>query len=425
MQNARATQLANGLRAIAIHLPHVHRVVIDAHLKVGPRYETQAQNGISHFLEHMLYRGTPRHPSAHEQALAFEDLGGTLLAATYIDHGSMAIAVPHENWQAALPLFAEVYQQPIYDGLDVEKGIVREEILESLDDTGTEIDADNLVRRVSFGSHALGLPITGTLDHLHGFDVASLSAHHRAHYVGQGTVIAIAGRVDPEEALRSVEKHFASLPSGEIAALEQPAPQAEARFTFVKHSASQTALRVAFRAPGERDALEPATEMLLRLIDDGMSTRLYHRVCDLRGLCYDVSAGYEAYADSGLVDMAAETAHERTLDVLDELLGIATELRDSGPAPGEVEKAIRRCEWQLRDSLDEPGEMAEFFAFGELMGVAKTPEDRYAELRAITSDDVKRAAERVFRRENLSVVAVGGMPKKLREQMAKRVSSFG
>ena len=86
--------LPSGLRVVAVPLPATHRVVLSAHLSVGPRYERDADNGISHFLEHMLYRGTPRHPSAHAQALAFERLGGTLVAITGVETGTMAIGIP-------------------------------------------------------------------------------------------------------------------------------------------------------------------------------------------------------------------------------------------------------------------------------------------------------------------------------------------
>lgn len=418
------TQLPNGLVALVVPMPAVHRVVLDAHVRVGPRFETEEQTGISHFLEHMLYRGTPSRPSAHEQAFAFERLGGSLGAATYIDHGTMGIAMPPKNFAAVLELFADVYQNPIFAGIDVEKGIVREEILESLDEEGVEIDADNLIRALCFAPHPLGRPITGTLDHVASFDVPALREHHRRFYVGRGTVLCVAGPVDPDAVLNRISDVFGSLEPGEVAQLTPPPSQAEPRFRYVKHTSSQTALRVGFRAPAERHALEPATDMLLRLIDDGMSTRLYHRVCDLRGLCYDVSAGYEAYQDSGLVELAAETAHERAQSVLEELLGVVRQLRDEGPEAAELDKARQRCTWQLEESLDEPGEIAEYFAFGELMQVDGNPADRLERLLEVTPAQIREAAATVFCPSGLNVVAVGVLPKKTREALERAVRDF-
>src|SRR5262245_2262426 len=134
--------LPNGLVLIAVPMPHMHRSVLEAQIRVGSRFERAQDNGISHFLEHMLYRGTPRFPSAHDQALAFERLGGTLQAATAKDFGSMQIAMPPERFLDVLPLVSEVYQDPILGGIEIERGIVQEEILETLDEAGNLIDAD-------------------------------------------------------------------------------------------------------------------------------------------------------------------------------------------------------------------------------------------------------------------------------------------
>lgn len=414
-------RLPNALTVVVVPMPHAHRVVVDAHVRVGSRFETAQENGLSHFLEHMLYRGTKTHPSAHAQALAFEKLGGTLAAATYVDHMSLSVAVPPHNFESLLPLFADVFVRPVFHGIEVEKGIVREEILEALDDEGREIDPDNLVRDLCFGSHPLGYPITGTLTQLDSFDLARLRAHHAKHFHAPGTVLVVAGPVKAERVTSMVERHFAVLPRGGTPHAEPPERQNGPRFRFVRHVSSQTALRVAFHAPGEREPHEPATELLLRVIDDGMSTRLYHRVCDERGLCYDVSAAYEAYHDCGLLDLAAESAHDRAGAVLGELLDLTHELVEHGPSEDELDKAKLRHEWQLAEMLDDPSEVAEFFALGELTQVARDPAERAAQLSAVTRDQVRAAAERTFRREAASVVAVGLQPRRAQDALARQL----
>ncbi len=420
------TTLPNGLTVVVVPMPGVHRVVLDAHLRVGSRYESLEHNGVGHFLEHMLYRGTPRHPSAHAQALAFERLGGTLVAATSVDHMTLAISVPPENIDAVLPLFCEVYREPIFDGIEIEKGIVREEILEGLDDDGNDVDADNLVRALVFGDHPLGYPITGNIDRLDRFDVPLLKQHHAAHFHGKNTVLAVAGPIDADRTLEQVARCLQGLGAGATPQATAPGDQRAARFSFVRHPASsQTALRVAFRAPGEDDADEPATELLLRTLDDGMSTRLYHQICDARGLCYDVSAGYEAYSDSGLVELAAETAHERAEQVLHELFAVVDELRDDGPTEEELQRAKQRYRWQLSEMLDDPGEVADFYALGQLTGIARTPAERLEQLLAVTPEHVRLAAQRIFRRHNLSVVAVGVLPRRAQDALAERTRDFG
>jgi predicted Zn-dependent peptidase len=421
-QQAIVCELQNGLTVITVPMPSVHRITLLAHVVVGSRFENPQNNGISHFLEHVLYRGTARHPSAHEQALAFERLGGTLAAATYVDHGTLGIAVPPGNFDETLRLFGETYREPLLAGIEVEKQIVHEEILESLDDNGRQIDADNLIRALCFAEHGLGLPITGTPEQLSTFNQARLRAHHTAYYVARNTIITVAGPIDGERALRAVEREFSALPSGNRPPVRPPAAQTEPRFSYVHHTgSSQTALRVAFRAPSERDPDEPATEMLLSVIDDGMSTRLYHRICDERGLCYDVGAGYEAYADAGLFELAAETAHDRSEAVLDEMLRVVSDLAEHGPTDQELDKARTRYGWHLEAMLDHPEDTAEFLALQHLTGASLSPSARLAELQAVTAEQVRQAAARLFRREGLSVVAVGLLPRRIRNALERRV----
>lgn len=414
-------RLGAGLRALVTPMPWAHRVVLSAHLHIGSRYEDEAQNGISHFLEHMLFRGTERHPSAHELAVAFEDLGGTLVAATAADHGTLAIGVPVESLEAVIRLFAEVYRAPLIEGIEIERGIIREEILEDLDDNGQLIDGPTLVRELSFGDHALGRPITGKLESLDRFTREALLQHHGRHYTAVGTVLSVAGPVAPDAVLRSLEEAFSGLPLGELPRTEPPAPQNEPRYRHVQHTASQTALHLAFRGPSDRDPLEPAVEMLLRVIDDGMATRLYHRLCDSRGLCYDAGASYEAYADTGLVELSTETAHERAGEALDEMLRLTEELAESGPTPEELDRAMRRCRWQHEAFLDDAGEVAEYLALAELTGGAPTPEARLRELEAVTREQVLTVAQQIFRPEKLSVVTVGRQSERARTRLRQRV----
>jgi predicted Zn-dependent peptidase len=418
------TTLSNGLRVVAANLPSVHRISMTAQLRVGSRYESADNNGISHLLEHMLYRGIPGCPTAHEQALAFETLGGTLVAATGSDSGSLAISCPPSNFEETLALFGRVYREPLLGGLDVEKRIVREEILEDLDEDGTLVDDYDLLRAAAFEGHPLGLPVIGTVAHIDRFDVASLRAHHEKHYVGRGSVVAVVGPIDPEMATRAVERHFGAVPRGEVVVVDAPAPQTASRLRFVKNSSSQTALRVAFRGPGIADASEPATELLLRLLDDGNSTRLYTRLCDERGLAYDVSAGYDAAEDTGLLDIGCEMAHERATTALGEILHVVRELRDVGASAAEIAKAKARHLWGLAEMLDDPGELAEFLADAMLRGYTSSLLARAEQIDAVDANAIAAVAARLFVPEGMTSVVVGLQPKRTEAQLARMLREF-
>jgi len=175
----------------------------------------------------------------------------------------------------------------------------------------------------------------------------------------------------------------------------------------VPDHSSQTAVRLGFRAPGLRDRSEPAAELLLRIIDDGTSTRLYHRLCDDRGLCYDVSALFEAHDDVGLIELAADSSHEHAVEVTRELFEVCRQLKHDGPSAEEMEKARTRLRFQLETLLDSSADLAAFYGFGELFGLARSPEARLRELLAVTTRDVRAIARRLFRPERLALLTVG------------------
>jgi predicted Zn-dependent peptidase len=189
------------------------------------------------------------------------------------------------------------------------------------------------------------------------FDEGVLRRWHERHYAAHNAVLVFAGGIDPDRAFRLAEESFAGLPLGERIVPERPHhAQRRAQVRIVDNFSSQTELRVCFCAFAENDPQRPALDVLMRIIDDGMSTRLYHRLCDARGLCYDVSAAYDCYEDDGIVDVAAGVQHKRATLVTREVLTMFEELAREGPSADELEKARRRIAWDavaLNDSVDD------------------------------------------------------------------------
>jgi predicted Zn-dependent peptidase len=400
--------LPNGLRVVVASQRQLHRAHVALWARVGSRYETRANNGIGHFLEHMIYRGTPRIPSAHAVNLAFERLGGSLFASTQVDHGIFSLTLPPDSFDDACSLFGEVLSHPAFLDIDIERGIVLEEILEDLDDEGRQVDADNLSRSLIYGDHPLGFTITGSEAQVRTFDESALRGHHELHYTADNLVLAFSGNVEEAHAVQIATRDFGSLMGG--APIRGTAPehaQREARLKVVDNVSSQTDLRVCLRALSEGDPLRPALDVLMRIIDDGMSTRLYHRLCDARGLCYDVSAGYDGYEDDGVIDVAAGVQHRRVGLVTREILSMFEELAREGPTDDELEKARRRIAWDAQGLVDSAEEMSSFFAAGLLFDRFATVDDHVAELVRITANEVREAALRVARPDRLNVVAVG------------------
>ena len=360
----------------------------------------------------MIYRGTQRVPSAHAVNLAFERLGGSLYASTQVDYGIFSLTLPPESLDEACALFGEVLAQPAFLDIDIEQGIVLEEILEDLDDEGRQVDADNLSRALIYRDHPLGFTITGDEAHVRVVRRGALRRWHQEHYVGRQRrprVLRRGRRGRRRCAWRSATS--AALPARRArdgcaapARAEEAAP-ADRR----ERLEPDRAPRVPARVRRGRTRCRPALDVLMRLVDDGMSTRLYHRLCDARGLCYDVSAGYDGYEDDGVVDFAAGVQHKRARH------GDARDPRRcsrsspaTGPTEEELEKARRRIAWDARAMADSAEEAGAFFAAGLLFDrFADAGGARRGAARASRRDDVRAAARELARPERLNVVAVG------------------
>jgi predicted Zn-dependent peptidase len=419
----RAT-LDRGLRLVCVSQPLLHGICVSLHVHAGPRFEQIDSNGCSHMLEHMLFRGVPDHPSAHALAIAMERLGGTLYGATHTDHGHMSVTLPPESFDEGVKLFAQVMTRPVFADIEVERGIIREEILEGLDEDGRSIDPDNLARALMYPSHPLGMPITGSLASLDAIGEAVLREHHARLYAGTNAVLCIAGPIDPLRCEQLASEHFRAMSTGSpIVTLPAPG-QDGPRFQFTENQGSQTDLRLAFRAPGRDDPAEPAAEMLMRLLDDGMSTRLYARVCDEKGLCYDVSADYEPFADDGVLDLAATVRHERAPLVMRELCGIVEDLAERGPTEEELRVCKSRHHWGLEALLDHVEGLADYHGLSQLHGSEESLVARREKIERVTRDEVVEVARRVFRPEVGSAVAVGMLRKGQRKEIEQALASL-
>jgi predicted Zn-dependent peptidase len=419
-----ATGCAGGLRVLALEMPHLQRATLALYTRVGSRFESQALNGVSHFLEHMLYRGTKTLPNAHAVNRAFERLGGSLYAATHVDYGVFSVSAPAASIEPMVPLLADVLTAPTFRDIDVERGIVVEEILEDLDDEGRDVDADNGSRRLIYDDHPLGFTITGTEAQVRAFTEQDLHTHHQAHYAAANSVLVMAGAFPAEEALRWAAP-FAAMAHGERRAGTAPVhAQREPRFGLIPNASSQVELRVSFRAIAERLETRAPMELLLRVLDDGMSTRLYHRICDELGLCYDVSANFDGYEDDGVFDFAASVNPERSARVVSEITRLLADIAEHGPTTEELDEAKQRATWQLEGLLDAPEELAATHALPILFDRAETPEQHHARLMAVTREDIRVLAARIAQPECLNVVAVGNPVGKERTKLEKVVRDY-
>ena len=400
--------LGSGLRVRLIPLPHLQSATVSFFIRAGSRYETAQTNGLSHFLEHMLYRGTRVHPAAHELSLAIERLGGTLDAATHVDFTSYDLTLPKETIAEGVELLAEVLRQPLLTELRTEKQIIREEILGELNEEGEQIDVANVSRQLLYPDHPLGFSIAGPLANLERFESADLRVHHSRHYTARNSVVCLAGAFDSDRIGAVIDSCFDGMPPGEsIEASPVHRKAAPDRFAFVHDHGSQTDVRLSFHTPGILSADAPVFLVLARVLDDGLSTRVHQMICEERGLAYEAFAGNDTFEDCGVFEFGASVEHGKAPLLVESLFELIAGLQWSLPTENEIEKAKRRFSWALRTVRDDPEHSAHFVGGNALFGLPEEVGTVAERVIRVTPEDIQRVVKRYLDPAQAHLTCVG------------------
>jgi predicted Zn-dependent peptidase len=414
MYQYNKTMLDNGLRVVTIEMPHLHTAALVGYIKIGSRYENVETSGLSHFLEHMLFRGTKSYPDSFELNDAVEVLGGSLNATTCRDYSYFETRLPAESLSEMVQIFGEVFTSPRFVKLDTERQAILEELSADLDDDGELICIDTLSRLALFPDHPLGFPIIGTQENVERFKKQEINDHFRKHYTAKNIVLCAAGPVSHVEVVAAAQRFLSHLPSGELITTQPPTqlPQGPS-FYFVENQGSQTQLSLSFRTVGDSHPDYVGLQLLWRILDDGMGARLHRRIYDDLGLAYEISAGLDPYVDIGLFDIDASVRHESAPALLTEVLALLGALREVPVTERELIKAKRRYALDTRSSLDSPESMAGWFGGGELFQTPESFEARVAKINALGQQDLQRIAREVFAPERLQVYSVGDLSEEL------------
>jgi predicted Zn-dependent peptidase len=413
MPKQQTIVLPNGLRVVLLPLPKLHSTSLMYAVRCGSRHEAPNQWGLSHFLEHMMFRGSRRHPSIGALMRVFEGAGGSLDAGTWRDHTHYSISVHPTALQQTIQTLGDMFTAPRFAELPIERAIVIEEIQGDLDELGKDSDLTNLSRACLWGSQALGRRVTGSIDQVRQFKRADLQSHHRRFYGGRNSVLCIAGSFDPAQAAAWAQKSFAELPAGEPAQ-DGPRPclQSDCRFCRQDYDASQLALQLSYPALPDTHPDFWAQRLLSNVLDDGMASRLPHVLSDRLGLVYDLSSGLDCYADVGAYDIEMQLAPEQAQAALQAVEHTLGELCRLGVGVEEFEHARTRWLHELDFRQDDGAGMAEQAALQALFAtdapLSSAPlQEEAARLARLVPADLLRVARRLFEGTQPHLTALG------------------
>ncbi|MBX2811416.1 MAG: insulinase family protein [Myxococcales bacterium] len=404
----RVRRLANNFEVVTVHMPHLHVAQIALLVQVGSRNETPEKNGLSHMVEHMFFRGCDGYENSTALNTAMEDLGGHLDAYTTRDHSGYVATVHPRYVSNAIDIMGKMFTSPRFQDIEVERRIILEEILDSLDERGEVIDIDTLSHRLHFGDHGLGQPIEGSRENIRSFNMNDLLGHREQFYGLENMVLCIAGSFNEDVNLQTAELAFSNLSRGTVTHKGPPPKPPSPSFHYKRTDDPQTRIRLSIRIVSEHHADYPALAVLRHIMDGGLSARLQTEIVEKRGLAYEVGADLLTYADVGTLEIEFAAAHSTVPQTMTTLAELLTNLKTSKIPDKELFRVHHRLRINLEIGLDSVNEMVQSFGVDHLFGLSEAPGKRLARLTSITSDDVQRVARKYLRGDILSTVAVGG-----------------
>ena len=396
--------LPNGVRLVTEAIPAVRSAALGIWVGGGSREETAEESGASHFIEHMLFKGTASR-TAQDLARQTDAIGGQMNAFTTQECTCFYARVLDEHLPQALDILWDMVYHSSFtqEAVETERGVILEEI-DMYEDTPDDLCAEKLAAQVFQGS-ALARPILGAKETLAEMTGDSLRAYHHSHYQGHNTVVSLAGSFSPA-LLDELRRRFAALPAG------SPRPLVPAAYTpgFVvtPKPIEQNHLTLAFPGLDYNTPRRFALQLLSSILGGGVSSRLFQQVREQQGLCYSIYSYGAGHADTGLFCVYTALNRETEDKALTTIRQVVDQLRTEGPTDEELSRAREQSKANVMMSLESTQSRMSHAGRSLLFsGEILTPEQILAAYDAVTRADVVALAQDIFRWDQVSLSAVG------------------
>ena len=407
---AQRSVLANGLRVVSIALPHLHSSLLSVFVRCGSRHETRSANGISHLLEHLLLRGSVGYPNPTSLAVAIESAGGELQGATGREYTVFQSIAHPSRLEAPFAVLGDLLARPLFNDLELEREVIREELHSEADEQGRPLDAAEVSMAGLFGDHPIGWPIGGTPKTLAALREDDLRAWHARAYNARNLIAVCGGPAPHEQVVRLAQQFLGGLPGG-LPVEDGPPPRRAPDLPsvrFLDRPGGQTELRLSFRCVPPRDPSFIHLRILRRILADGPASRLQQELVERRALAYAVGASLTSYSDCAVFSVSAVCTPGKVRPVTTELLRIFGELRSAAVTQEELTRVLVGLRVRSDFMLDSPAAAVEWFGHGELQNTpAPGVEPWLRDLDLVTAADVRRAAVTLFHRGDLVSCVAG------------------
>lgn len=404
------TTLSSGVRVVSGPMTGVKSGTLIVSYSVGSRHEPAPVAGVSHFLEHMLFKGTERRPDPKQISEEIEGVGGVLNAATSREGTSYWFKAPSSHFASGYDVLADIVRNSVIDEseLDKERSVIIEEI-RSVQDSPEELVHD-VIDEVVWGDQPVGRSVAGSVETVGAIDRAVMVDFWRRNYNPERLVIAAGGDIRHDEVVALSERYFGDLEGRQTPdeMTRAEGEQSAARVRLVERDTEQAHLCIAMPAlpySTERRYVQSTIEAIL---SSGMSSRLFQEIREKRGLVYSVYGYFRPYFDVGQGVMYAGTDLERIEETVEALIGELRKLRDERVPDEELRRTKELRKGRLLMGFEDSRSVAAWIGSQEATyGEIKTPEEVMARIEAVTAEEVQELAQELFRPERMSLALIG------------------
>jgi len=401
--------LPSGLRVVVTPMPATQAASVSVFVGVGSRSEPRELNGITHFLEHMVFKGTERRPDAHAIAEAIEGSGGTLNAYTNKEFTCYWNIVPFDHVETAIDVAADMVLHSKLDAEEIERErtVVQQELKRNHDNP--QVWAGRLVGMAVYGDQPCGWDVGGTIETVQRIERPHFLDHMERWYRAPNVVVSVAGNVETGRVVELADQLFADIRLGDVPPVPPYDPAVRGpRVAIDVRKVDQCSFCLGLPIFGRDDPDRYALRVLNDVLGAGMSSRLFREVRERRGLAYAVHSSYGLLADTGIFTIAAGVDRNKLAESIQVCLGELEKLAAAPVPEEELRKAKEHAVGRFRLSLETAHAVGQ--RHGELLltrGEIEDVESVVAALEAVTAEDVQRVASRIFRAEAVHCAAVG------------------
>ncbi|MDD3101699.1 MAG: pitrilysin family protein [Patescibacteria group bacterium] len=406
------TKLSQGLRLITVPVKNAESVTIEVLLPVGSRYETKDLNGASHFIEHMMFKGTKRRPSSLLVAKELDSLGARYNAFTSKDHTGYWIKAVDNKTEKAFDILSDMVFNSVFDKeeFEREKKVILEEV--KMYEENPLLHIEDMFEKVLFGNHPLSWLVSGDMPTVQKMSQQKLMAYKEKFYQPNQMIVVVAGNIKNQEAIKLVKKYFGAYQGKKnktdfsLFKNEEKKSWPKANILFKDTNQVQIALGGLAYSYHHPD-LEAASVLSL-ILGGNMSSRLFTEIRVKRGLAYFVEMELGVYQDTGSFEIRAGVDKNRTEETLKVILEELNKIKKQGVSKEELTRAKDYIEGTMKLSFEESATLASWYG-RQLLLVGKIiePKEKLKKIKMVSQSDIQRIANQLFKNKNLSLAMIG------------------